>query len=476
MIDMKPYILNNKDLILKYENLYKNNFNINKLKTKIREGYFDNISVESLMRFRVFLDICMFLYNNEKIHYHQEIIGKEKRQKGFRDIILNYSKSFNKSNIFNNYINFINQEFIELGSENIKLPFLLLNREEKEISLTRQLEILRNAFAHMQYGNFTHSADGRISIFSLYNKNIEKDKYKKKQMIVFEPIFHDYILKFYSNNLKIGIVYKHSFILGTFNDKGYYIYNFYEVKTKKDNSIEKSKSFMKKVGVLQNNPEKLLKFLKDNSHIFEVKKNFVFELVDYKNIEEFCLKNDIKNITEKFYAIKFLLDIESQLSNFLFHLNQLNDFIFEYKLTKNIEKLDKDINTLEEDENSQEPFKYMFLYLKSINILNCLEDDELKKVQDISIKGFKIKSFKDFIKYFFRIKKTRKEYILEGFRNSLAHGNFNLKLNSKGEIIFIFIDKFKNQKKIIEINQKELFKFVSQENFFKDINGKYKIL
>ena len=164
------------------------------------------------------------------------------------------------------------------------------------------------------------------------------------------------------------------------------------------------------------------------------------------------------------------------MSNFLFHFIELNDFIIEYKLLNNKEVLKDRINTLKEDEILYVPFKYMFLYLKAINILNRLEDDGLEKVNNINIEGFKIKEFKELIKYIIKPKRAKKVYILERFRNSLAHGNIEVEFDLKEELQFIFKDIHKRKIKTIKIKAEDLERFLSQENFFENIKPKFKIL
>jgi hypothetical protein len=118
----------------------------------------------------------------------------------------------------------------------------------------------------------------------------------------------------------------------------------------------------------------------------------------------------------------------------------------------------------------------MFLYLKAINILNRLEDDGLEKVNNINIEGFKIKEFKELIKYIIKPKRAKKAYILERFRNSLAHGNIEVEFDLKEELQFIFKDIHKRKIKTIKIKAEDLERFLSQENFFENIKPKFKIL
>ena len=470
---MDHYIINNKKLIQKYEDLYKEKLCFENIKEKILHGYFDDINIESLSRFRIFLDTCLFLFNNEKIHHHKEIINGIEVEKGFRDTVAYYSKEFNKNHKFDNYINFIKNEFLELSSIDIDKPFIPINEIAKKLTLREQLEVIRNAFAHMQHGNYIVSLNGKISIYSLYNKDNTIKNYKIPQLIVLEPIFHDYIKKFYSNNINIGIVYKDSFLSNYSNEekilKDYLI--FYKISTSKDTKIFKSKEKMKKIILLKEEAESFFCFLKKNEKDYHI---------DEKNIlqkfEKFFLKNKIKKIDEKFYNIKFLLDFQTELSNFLFHFIELNDFIIEYKLLNNKEVSKDRINTLKEDEILYVPFKYMFLYLKAINILNRLEDDGLEKVNNINIEGFKIKEFKELIKYIIKPKRAKKAYILERFRNSLAHGNIEVEFDLKEELQFIFKDIHKRKIKTIKIKAEDLERFLSQENFFENIKPKFKIL
>lgn len=261
---MDHYIINNKKLIQKYEDLYKEKLCFENIKEKILHGYFDDINIESLSRFRIFLDTCLFLFNNEKIHHHKEIINGIEVEKGFRDTVAYYSKEFNKNHKFDNYINFIKNEFLELSSIDIDKPFIPINEIAKKLTLREQLEVIRNAFAHMQHGNYIVSLNGKISIYSLYNKDNTIKNYKIPQLIVLEPIFHDYIKKFYSNNINIGIVYKDSFLSNYSNEekilKDYLI--FYKISTSKDTKIFKSKEKMKKIILLKEEAESFFCFLK----------------------------------------------------------------------------------------------------------------------------------------------------------------------------------------------------------------------
>ena len=169
----------------------------------------------------------------------------------------------------------------------------------------------------------------------------------------------------------------------------------------------------------------------------------------------------------------------------------LNESIIEYLKTKDEGYLER-LNELKEDEVSPFIFKLMFLYLKSVNILNYIEEseclDDQIKVKNINIDGFKINTYCDFCRFLTmgvetekgtfkealrylkdEYNKKIKKYVLEKFRNSLAHGKINVEISKKGEIIFIFIDEYKGNKGIIKISDDNLKKFVSQKEFYDNI-------
>ncbi len=77
----KSYIKNNREVIDRYEKLYEEKIDIEYLKQKLREGYFKNEDVESLAYFRVFIDGCMLLFNNEKTENNNLIIQLAKEYK-----------------------------------------------------------------------------------------------------------------------------------------------------------------------------------------------------------------------------------------------------------------------------------------------------------------------------------------------------------------------------------------------------------
>ena len=468
-----------------------------------------------LSRFRVFLDSCILLFNKEK--FDDEKIKKEKIKEGKKEIIeekkfVNLGDYFvreflrkkRENNEFRNFIlDYIKKIKNNKGSSlltginegNMNTPFKTISELEDEekgkepssrMSMTKKLKTIRRGFAHMQYGGFARMQygnyvfDERIYIFKLWNK----DSKFEIRGIVFEPILHEFIEYLYSKNPNVGLLNKLTIIgkVRRISRKKY----FFSIKDIKSSKIEDIKKNIQELS--KNKYMNLSKYLEKNADKFEIKKKEITKLFYSKRIKKYFKENNLKKL-EKDYFIKFLLDLEIELSNLLFHIIILNDTLIEYLISKKYnllspkkkEEINEQLTSLKEDETSKKFFKYMFVYLKSINILNRLEDKELKEVNNIEIEGFKIKTKKDFNRYvndeenFENIKKfgEKKAYILDKFRNSLAHGTLKINLTENGEIIFNFIDKYKENKGIIEITFHNLEKFLSQEQFYKDIVSKH---
>ena len=64
------------------------------------------------------------------------------------------------------------------------------------------------------------------------------------------------------------------------------------------------------------------------------------------------------------------------------------------------------------------------------------------------------------------------KYIVERMRNSLMHGHIEILLNNKGEIEFIFRDKYNQREEVISIILEDLEEFLSQKCLYKDIPQK----
>ena len=497
----KSYIKNNREVIDRYEKLYEEKIDIEYLKQKLREGYFKNEDVESLAYFRVFIDGCMLLFNNEKTENNNLIIQLAKEYKEIfsgnlsNSILKNERKKY-KDFIFNKYLQYLNstssndadvKELVNnFKKDTHKFIYLTKGNNNKEIR--SKLENIRNSIAHMQYeGNY----DNNVKIMkTLSIKNIDGGKLKIEG-VVLEEIFHDFVNTLFSNNINRGLPYKISKVI---DEKK--IFLSATLKTEYIESdgigIKDINSTMQELFEKQNGKDdEFEKYIDSNSDKFKKEKEYITSLYKENTIKKICKKYKIVENKDLLYTLKFCLDIETELSNCIFHMSILNESIIEYLKTKDEGYLER-LNELKEDEVSPFIFKLMFLYLKSINILNYIEESKCLnnqiKVKNINIDGFKINTYCDFCRVLTTGVKTEKgtfkealrylkdeynkktkEYVLEKFRNSLAHGKINVEISKKGEIIFIFIDEYKGNKGIIEISDDNLKKFVSQKEFYDNI-------
>lgn len=140
---MLSYLNNNFTLISKYQELYKNGINIDIIIEKFISGELLSNTYFDYARFRVFIDSCMLLFNKEKINNFL------KHEFSFNQFVEKVKLNEN----FNSYINLIKDMNIIPNIDGIKLfyPF-----DNKKLKPWDQVAIIRNAIAHMQYGNFTH--------------------------------------------------------------------------------------------------------------------------------------------------------------------------------------------------------------------------------------------------------------------------------------------------------------------------------
>lgn len=202
---------------------------------------------------------------------------------------------------------------------------------------------------------------------------------------------------------------------------------------------------------------------------------------EYKRLEDF-VKNELsRSISREEFidSIKFLYDFETEFSNFLVHLIQLNDRLIDYlgKFVKkdeiNLSKIISSIDELKEDKYAWIPFKYMFPLMKVLNICLRLEDDDLFYItpEEVNVNGFFYSDTcaKEYFKNNNLIdsKISVNYYILERLRNSIAHGNVNIKLLQCGRIEYIFSDIWNNRNESISIIYSDLEKFNSQIIFQK---------
>ena len=191
----KSYIKNNREVIDRYEKLYEEKIDIEYLKQKLREGYFKSEDIESLAYFRVFIDGCMLLFNNEKTENNNLIIQLAKEYKEIfsgnlsNSILKNERKKY-KDFIFNEYLPYLKQTFsndadVKELLNNFKKDthkFIYLTKGNNNKEIRSKLENIRNSIAHMQYeGNY----DNNVKMMkTLSIKNIDEGELRIEGIVL----------------------------------------------------------------------------------------------------------------------------------------------------------------------------------------------------------------------------------------------------------------------------------------------------
>lgn len=474
---MLNYINNNLVLINEYQNLYFQEINIDKLIEGFRTEDIIMHNGFDYGRFRVFIDSCSLLLNKEKLNNYC------KNRYSFREFI----KEVEKVTYLKDYFEFIKQEPLTSDISNICLYYSFENKKKNPWD---QVMTIRNAMAHMQYGCFFPQENGTIIYYCLYNKD---QGIRKDSGIVFECVLHELIQRFFSN-YSSGILFKNTFFSRysfRLQKKSIWKYYFYEITPKICNENlynGYNQWIMNDLAKVSTDNKKLLLFLqknKDKINVREFELNKIIKIRDYKKIAK---KLKLQTRDEYFYGLKTFLDFETVLSNFLVHIGQLNNVLYSYCTKRDSEnvtqnelqeykkQLEKSLFELREDENAKISFKIGFVYLYAMNFALRTEDDDYKKLkyQELDVSKFKYQK-ENWVQYSQRNKTQNcilQKYIVERMRNSLMHGHIEILLNNKGEIEFIFRDKYNQREEVISIILEDLEEFLSQKCLYKDIPQK----
>lgn len=474
---MLNYINNNLVLINEYQNLYFQEINIDKLIEGFRTEDIIMHNGFDYGRFRVFIDSCSLLLNKEKLNNYC------KNRYSFREFI----KEVEKVTYLKDYFEFIKQEPLTSDISNICLYYSFENKKKNPWD---QVMTIRNAMAHMQYGCFFPQENGTIIYYCLYNKD---QGIRKDSGIVFECVLHELIQRFFSN-YSSGILFKNTFFSRysfRLQKKSIWKYYFYEITPRICNENlynGYNQWIMNDLAKVSTDNKKLLLFLqknKDKINVREFELNKIIKIRDYKKIAK---KLKLQTRDEYFYGLKTFLDFETVLSNFLVHIGQLNNVLYSYCTKRDSEnvtqnelqeykkQLEKSLLELREDENAKISFKIGFVYLYAMNFALRTEDDDYKKLkyQELDVSKFKYQK-ENWVQYSQRNKTQNcilQKYIVERMRNSLMHGHIEILLNNKGEIEFIFRDKYNQREEVISIILEDLEEFLSQKCLYKDIPQK----
>lgn len=467
------YLNNNFKMIDYYQNLYYDGIVIEDLINKLKQGQFDNLSIIDLNRFRIFLDAVLLTFNNEKVY---NVYLKDKFAfQPFFDRLNNPKLFIREQQFLNNYKKYLNN-LLKIRINKFDSFFYSLDGEDRRV--WDQFKIVRNAFSHMQYGFYASDSTGFLSNFSIYNH----DNGQTKEIgFVFEPILHLFIQQFFSNYSTSGISYKHS---------------WFEIdpqkKTVKFNEVTLPQNFtIKYSGFDKNHPMNQFTDIlqsgdKNKIEQFIKEYNLDYQFVDINNVDfskycKFYLNRSTQFDEPHFFnQIKFLFDFETEFSNFLVHLIQLNDLLINYLRDRYLEvdRLGQIINSLKELQEDADKFlcfKYSFEILRMFNIASRMEDDDLPKINysEISVQGIFLKNPLALYNYYQKNKdkyeiKTHRDlrtaYIVERLRNAIMHGRYWIELKN-GIVTYIFEDKFNHRSELLEVPEESLLRFINQDIF-----------
>lgn len=467
---MLHYLISNAKIIEELSKLYEDNLDINKLKEKVLSRDFGDLTLVDFSRFRVFLDASLMIYNKNKLE--KEYL-KATKQFRYCD---NFQMDLREIN-YEEYRKFINDKYkFELN----EFTHLIIKSEPQPRNIYDEIVRLRNAFAHMQYGNFSMCGPGVMSLYGIFNKDGGR---LKNTGIALEPVIHEFISRYYSNQSVLGIPYKHS-LLSKFSFKEHIMKQHYvfTVVTFKNESVQ----------YIPGKDHPMIQFLDYQS--------------DWRRLDDFLKSNDFKveeeildeekisvlhNVIEKEngeqshmpYLYKALCDPETEISNFFVHIRQLNDRIIhcfalysEGKLEEGREAILRSLDELQEDSESIIFFRYMFIILKIFNFALRLEDDDLVELDysefDVSNFVYDDHDMIDFandyyLKYGAQKEITHdlnKEFVCTKIRNAVSHGNFRFDTYCN-EVIVRFEDKWNGRMVEIQIPIWDLDNFLGESDY-----------
>lgn len=470
MAQMNNYLNNNIVLINMYENLYANGIRIDEIIQMFKKGEFAQYSGFDFGRFRVFVDGCLLLLNKEKLNrYYKDEYCFAK----FIDKVSDDPQLIP-------YINYIQNE--DLFSE-IEDVGLYHSMEGKVKRTWDQVWTIRNALAHMQYGNFQFQESGQLICYYLYNK----DKGVRKDVgIVFEPILHEFVKSFFSN-YSFGIPFRNTFFMkySMKNMRKTLRMRYYEITSLKgvdevydgysENSIA---NLIKRMNDMVDLPA----YLSDNKNKFDIKECKISEKINENHFRRIAKNYELNDKNKYFYGLKTFLDFETEISNFLVHIGQLNEVLYEYYVFLNCGKYSKTqikeaeplfeqkLGELKEDESAVIAFDIGFTFMKIMNFALRTEDDDYEKLDyakvDVSMFFYDEEALRKYV-IDNRIKKDgTQKYVVERIRNSLMHGNFNIEATSRGEILVIFTDTYNKRSDVIKVTLNKLKVFLCQPSLY----------
>lgn len=468
---MQNYLKNNLTLINKYQELYEKEINIDTVIEKFTSGELLSNTCYDYARFRVFIDSCLLLFNKEKLNF---FMAQEYSFKFFID-------QLEKSDELKSYIDLAKNQKLIPNESCYQLFYSLENKVHKPWN---QVTIIRNAMAHMQYGHFMQQEQGLLLCYGIFNK----DKGVRKEIgVVVEPVLHSFIYKFFSN-YSFGIPYKHTFFSNySFAEKkNTNEMIFYEVTARKNhNEIYTGFNNNSMKELAKEFKKDALDYLKKHEEDFDIKENKVSDITEIQNYNIVVTKRNICDKHNYYYGLKVFLDPETEISNFLIHIGQLNQELYEYSLICNSgqygheqiikykEQLVAQLEELKEDTNAKLAFDLGFAYLKAMNFALRLEDNDLKPLDfsicDVSSFIYADEALQSYCENNGISQSGKQRYVAERIRNALMHGKIFFCTDVGGNIYFIFRDEYNKRKDEIKVSLEKLENFLSQDFLYQGV-------
>lgn len=471
---MDNYLNNNVMLIDEYERLYSEGIRIDRVIKRFQEDNFDVYTSFDFGRFRVFIDSCLLLFNKEKLNRYME------DEYSFAD----FFKEMRKDSQLSYYLSYIRNEPLFTG---VKRDCLFHSIGGSGKRAWDQVATIRNALVHMQYGNFGFQESGMLVFYWIYNK----DKgVKKDEGIVLEPILHEFVKAFFSNYY-FGIPFKTSFFMkySLKEKRKTFGLRFYEISAKK-NANKKYNGYSSNVvsdliKQINNDRTGIISYIYSNKEMYNIKEFRIREKIKQCSYRRCVKRYQLTTRGKYYYGLKVFLDFESEISNFMVHIGQLNNILYEYSVLrkcgnytdKQIEELrpqyEERMRELLEDEFADLAFKVGFVYLRIMNFALRTEDDDYERIDysivDVSKFRYEEKALSKYVVDNNISDACAQKYVIERIRNSLMHGNISCELTKKGEILFVFTDSFNKRKDVIKILLEDLKIFLQQSSLYAGI-------
>ncbi len=470
---MMNYLINNLCMINEYQGFYKNGIRIERLIDRFEKGYLPEHTGFDYGRFRVFIDSCLLLLNEKRLTRY-------------------YEKQFDMADLLDLLrANAQIAEFVsELANDELYADFQNFNLYHAMDGQTKnpfdQIKVIRNAFAHMQYGDFHYTDNGCLVSYWFFNKH---NGVRKNIGRGAEVIIDGFIRQFYSNYSYggEGLVYKTTF-LSHYSDrqncftKGL---NYYEITCKGQGELDHDgfkPYLLAELNQMLADTQKLAQFLKLHRGELHIQETPLKEASRWPEIKELS-KWYYFDRKDYFYNIRTVLDFETILSNFLVHIACLNDVLYGYSLAKmytsggylqkiKMQCVDR-LTSLKEDKNLNLSFSIGFAYLKVINFALRVQDVDLQPfdyaelVVDMFEYDNEMLQAYSLNKHISEHKAQR--YIVERLRNSVMHGNIEIEIRKKGKVAVVFIDSFNKREVCIKILLDDLNLFLAQPCLYQNV-------